>query len=81
MGIIGVDAEAAFFVDVGVAHRYHNGVDGDVHHDHIENQKANPQVGNGDHVESAAANGKGLKETVKGTGAVIKGRHDWVADV
>ena len=37
LGVVGVDAEAAFFVDVGVAHGYYDGVDGDVHHDDVEN--------------------------------------------
>ena len=36
LGVVGVDAEAAFFVDVGVAHGYDDGVDGDVHHDDVE---------------------------------------------
>ena len=31
-GVIGVDAQGALFVDVGVAHRYDNGVDAYVHH-------------------------------------------------
>ena len=36
LGVVGVDAEAAFFVDVGVAHGYYDGVDGDVHHDDVK---------------------------------------------
>ena len=36
LGVVGVDAEAAFFIDVGVAHGYYDGVDGDVHHDDVE---------------------------------------------
>lgn len=36
LGVVGVNAEAAFFVDVGVAHGYYDGVDGDVHHDDVE---------------------------------------------
>ena len=36
LGVVGVDAKASFFVDVGVAHGYYDRVDGDVHHDDVE---------------------------------------------
>lgn len=36
-GVVGVDAEGALFVDVGVAHGYYYRVDGDVHHYYVEN--------------------------------------------
>lgn len=35
-GLVGVDAKTAFFVDVAVAHGDDDGVDGDVHHDYVE---------------------------------------------
>ena len=37
LGVVGVDTEAAFFVDVGIAHGYYDGVNGYVHHDDVEN--------------------------------------------
>ena len=35
-GVVSVDAQRAFSVDVGVAHGYDDGVDGDVHYDYVE---------------------------------------------
>ncbi len=52
-GVVGVDAQGALFVDVGVAHGYYDGVDGDVHHDYVEDEEANAHVGDGDDVEAA----------------------------
>ena len=36
LGVIGVNAEASFFVDVGIAHGYYDRVNGYVHHDNVE---------------------------------------------
>lgn len=36
LGVVGVDTEASFFVDVGIAHGYYDRVDGNVHHDNVE---------------------------------------------
>lgn len=44
-GLVGVDAQTAFFVDVGVSHRDHYGVHADVHHQDVEDEKANAEVG------------------------------------
>ena len=68
--IVGVDAEGALFVDVGIAHGDDDGVDADVHHDYVEDQQADAQAGDCDDVEATTADGEGLEETVNGASAV-----------
>ena len=38
-GVIGVDAEGTFFVDIGIAHSDGNRVDVYVHHNNVENKE------------------------------------------
>ena len=49
---------------IGVSDRYHDGVDADIHHDDVEDLKAYPYGGDGDYVEAAAADSKGLEKAV-----------------
>ena len=69
VGVVGIDAQASLFVDVGVAHCYEDRVCGDVHHDYVEDQEANAETGYGYDVESTTAYGERLEETVKSTSA------------
>jgi hypothetical protein len=46
--VVGVDSQTAFFIDVGVAHGYYDGVDGDVHHYYVEELEAYTEGGDGD---------------------------------
>lgn len=71
--VVGEDAEAALFVHVGVAHGDDDGVGGYVHHDYVEELQAYAQVGDGDDVEAAGADGEGLEEAV---GAFDEGGKD-----
>jgi len=51
-GVVGIYAEATFFVDVRVAHCDHNGVDGNIHHKNIEDLNSNPKVCDGHDIKS-----------------------------
>lgn len=64
-GVIGVDAQAALFVDVGVADRDDDWVYADIHHHDVKELQRQPRIGDGDDVEATRANGEGLKEAVK----------------
>jgi hypothetical protein len=45
--IIAINSETTFFVDIGVTHGYYDGVDGDVHHDYVEELETYTQRGDG----------------------------------
>lgn len=66
-GLLRVDAETAFFIDVTVAHGDDDGVDGNIHHYYVEDEEANAEVGDGDNVKAARADGKSLKEAIDDT--------------
>lgn len=55
--LVGIDSETAFFVDVGVSHRDDYRVHADVHHQDVQDEEANAEVGNRDDVEASAADG------------------------
>ena len=63
--LVGVDAQTAFFVDVGVSHRDHYGVHADVHHQDVEHQEANAEVGNWHDIKASAADGESLEKAVE----------------
>ena len=50
-----------------MSHGYHDGVHGDVHHDHVQDLQAYTQGGDVDDVETAGAHGEGLEESVEHT--------------
>ena len=79
--VVGVDAEGALLVDVAVAHRDDDRVHADVHHDDVEDEQADAEVGNGDDVEAAGADGEGLEEAGQGAGAGVEGCDCGVADL
>lgn len=70
--IVGIDTQTPFFVDVAVSHSNHHRVDGDIHHDDVEYQKANAKFCNCDDIETAAADRECLKKTIKHTSAARK---------
>lgn len=59
--VVSVDAKAAFFVDVAIAHGDDDGVDGDVHHNYVEDEQADAELADGNYVESLASDGESLK--------------------
>ena len=63
--VVGVDAEGALLVDVGVAHGDDYGVDGDVHHEDVENEEADAELGDVDDIEAAGADCEGLEEAIE----------------
>jgi hypothetical protein len=64
-GVLSVDTERTLFVDVGVAHGYHDGVHGNVHHDYVEHLQPDAEAGNRNYVEAAGAYRDGLEEAVQ----------------
>ena len=71
-GVISIDTKGALFVDVGIAHGNDNRINGNVHHYHVENEKSNTKIGDRNDIKAAGADGKGLKEAVKGSSAARK---------
>ncbi len=51
--VVGVDAERALFVDVGMSHGDYHGIHRDIHHDNIENLKTDAETANIDYIESS----------------------------
>lgn len=79
---LGVDAEGALLVDVGVPHGDDERVDGDPHHDGVVELHGLGQLGEEDHVEACCDAGAG-EEAVDGKGAAGDGSawHSGVVDV
>ena len=63
--IVCIHTQAAFFVHVRVAHRDHHRIDRNVHHQHVENEKADTKVRDGYDVEAPGSHSQCLEETVK----------------
>lgn len=51
--VIGVNSQGPFFVNIGVTDGDHDGIDGNIHHNHVKDEKANAEVGDGNNVKAA----------------------------
>jgi hypothetical protein len=59
--VVGVDAERTFLIDVAVTHRDDDGIYGNVHHDDVEDKKADPKGRNRDDGKASGPDGKSLE--------------------
>jgi len=64
-----------------VAHGYYDRVDGDIHHDYVEDLKADTEGRDVDDVEAAGAHGERLEESVEDAVVGGDGFCGWVANV
>lgn len=64
--IVRIDAQTPFLIYVGVAHGDDDRVDGNIHHDHIENLQADANGGDEHHIEAAGTDCDGLEESGEG---------------
>ena len=79
--IVCVDPKTSFFVNIRVTHRNHDRVHTNIHHNHIENLKADPQRCDIDDVESSRAHGEGLEQPIKNSEMGWDCFHGWVPDI
>lgn len=80
-GVVGIYTKRPFFVYVGVTHSDDDGIDGNIHHDHVEDEEANAKTSNGNNIEAARTDSESLEEAVKSSGTWRKRRYDRIADL
>jgi hypothetical protein len=69
------------FIDVGMAKCDYDGIDGDIHHNHIKNLQSNPQTRDRNYIKPPGTDSKGLEKSIQDAEMRRDRRRSWIADI